>query len=110
VYQILVRKHEGKRSLGRYACKWKDNIKIDVQVIGCEEMGWINCLRIDTIGGLCEHSIKPSGVTIVRNFFISQVAIQEIPHSLISCMFTNSYLQIRMLVLFLCITVSRGGD
>jgi len=36
-----VRKPEGKRPLGRPRGRWKDNIKMDLQEVGCEGMGWI---------------------------------------------------------------------
>ena len=41
VYRVLVRKHEGKRPLGRPRCRWEDNIKMDLQEVGgcCED--WI---------------------------------------------------------------------
>jgi hypothetical protein len=32
--RILVGKPEGKRLLGRPRCKWEDNIKIGLQVVG----------------------------------------------------------------------------
>jgi hypothetical protein len=35
VYRILVRKPEGKRSLGRPRHRWEDNIKMDLQEVGC---------------------------------------------------------------------------
>jgi len=38
VYRILVGKLEGMRSLGRPTLKWKDNIKISLQEVGCESM------------------------------------------------------------------------
>jgi hypothetical protein len=31
VYNILARKTEGKRQLGRLRCRWKDNIRIDLR-------------------------------------------------------------------------------
>jgi hypothetical protein len=31
----LVRKHEGKRPFGRPRRRWEDNIKIDLQEVGC---------------------------------------------------------------------------
>jgi hypothetical protein len=34
VYRLLVRKPEGKRSLGRPTCRWIDNIKMDLLEIG----------------------------------------------------------------------------
>jgi hypothetical protein len=35
VYRVLVGKNEGKRPLGRARFRWKDNIKIDHQGVGC---------------------------------------------------------------------------
>jgi hypothetical protein len=34
-YGVLLEKPERKRSLGRSKPKWKDNIKIDFQEVGC---------------------------------------------------------------------------
>jgi len=39
-YRVLVRKPEGKRPLGRPRRRWKDNIKIDLQEVGCGGMDW----------------------------------------------------------------------
>jgi len=41
VYRVLVGKPEGKRPLGRPRRRWDDNIKMDLQVVGCEGMDWI---------------------------------------------------------------------
>ena len=41
VYRVLVRKPEGKRSLGRPSSRWEDNIKTDLQEVGCGGMDWI---------------------------------------------------------------------
>jgi hypothetical protein len=38
---VLVRKPEGKRPLGRRRRRWEDNIKMNVQEVGCEGMDWI---------------------------------------------------------------------
>jgi len=38
---FLVRKPEGKRPLGRLRRRWVDNIKIDLQGVGCGGMDWI---------------------------------------------------------------------
>jgi hypothetical protein len=35
VYRILVRKPEGKRPLGSPRRGWEDNIKMDLQEVGC---------------------------------------------------------------------------
>jgi len=39
VYRILVGKSEGKRPLGRPRRRWEDNIKMDLQEVGCAD--WI---------------------------------------------------------------------
>ena len=39
--KVLVGKPEGKRPLGRLRRRWEDNIKMDVQEMGCEVMDWI---------------------------------------------------------------------
>ena len=41
VYRVWVRKPEGKRPLGRPRRTWEDNIKIDLQEVGCGGMDWI---------------------------------------------------------------------
>jgi hypothetical protein len=35
VNRVLVGKPEGKRQLGRPRCRWEDNIKMDLQELGC---------------------------------------------------------------------------
>ena len=41
VYRILVGKLEGKRPLGRPRHRWVDNIKADLQEVGCGYRDWI---------------------------------------------------------------------
>jgi len=38
VYRVLVGKPEGKRPLGRPRYRWEDNIKMDLQEVGCRGM------------------------------------------------------------------------
>ena len=38
VYRVLVGKTEGKRPLGRPKRRWEDNIKMDLQEVGCGGM------------------------------------------------------------------------
>jgi len=40
-YRILVGKPEGKRPLGKPRRRWEDNIKVDLQKVGCGGMDWI---------------------------------------------------------------------
>ena len=35
VYRVLLGKPEGKRPLGRTRHRWENNIKIDLQLVGC---------------------------------------------------------------------------
>jgi hypothetical protein len=41
VYRVLVGKPEGNRPLGRPRRRWEDNIKMDLQEVGCWGMDWI---------------------------------------------------------------------
>jgi hypothetical protein len=41
VYRVSVGNPEGKRPLGRPRLGWEDNIKMDLQEVGCGGMGWI---------------------------------------------------------------------
>jgi len=41
VYWVLVGKPEGKRPLGRPRRRWVDNIRTDLQEVGCVYMDWI---------------------------------------------------------------------
>jgi len=41
LYRIFVGKPKGKRPLGRPRCRWEDNIKLDLQEVGCGVMDWI---------------------------------------------------------------------
>ena len=41
VYRVLVGKPEGKRPMGRPRCRWVDNIRMDLQEVGCGYMDWI---------------------------------------------------------------------
>ena len=41
VYRVLVGKPEGKRTLRRPKRRWEDNIKMDLQEVGCGGMDWI---------------------------------------------------------------------
>jgi len=41
VYRVLVGKPEGKRPLGRPRRRWMDNIRMDLQEVGCGYRDWI---------------------------------------------------------------------
>jgi hypothetical protein len=50
VYKVLVVKPEGKRPLGTPRLRWEDNIKVDLQEVGCGVMDWIWLAQIETGG------------------------------------------------------------
>ena len=41
MYRVWVEEREGNRPLGRPRRKWEDNIKMDLQDMGCGGMKWI---------------------------------------------------------------------
>jgi hypothetical protein len=47
VSKVLVRKPEGKRPLGRPRRRWEDNIRMDLQEVGCGVWTGLGWLRID---------------------------------------------------------------
>jgi len=42
IYRVLVRKPEGKRSLGRPRHRWEDNTKMNLQEVGWVGVDWID--------------------------------------------------------------------
>jgi len=45
VYRVLVGKPEGKRPLGRPRRRWLDNIRTDLQEVGCGYVDWIGLVQ-----------------------------------------------------------------
>ena len=45
VIRLLVRKPKGKRPHERHRCRWEDNIKMDLHVVGCWGMDWMALAR-----------------------------------------------------------------
>jgi hypothetical protein len=45
VYRVLIGKPEGKRPLGGPRYRWEDNIKTDLQEVGCWGMDWIKLVQ-----------------------------------------------------------------
>jgi hypothetical protein len=48
VYRVLVGRPKCKSPLEIPRCRWEDNIKMDLQEVGCGGMDW---LKIGTVGG-----------------------------------------------------------
>jgi hypothetical protein len=42
VYSVLAGKSEGETPVGRPRRRWEDNIKMDLQEVGCGGMDWID--------------------------------------------------------------------
>ena len=53
-------KPEGRRSLGRPRRRCEDNIKMDIQEVGCGDMDWIDLAQ--------DRDRWPELVNVVKNF------------------------------------------
>jgi len=51
MYRFLLGKPERKRPMGRPRRRWVDNIRMDLQEVGCGYVDWIGLARIGTGGG-----------------------------------------------------------
>ena len=60
VYRVLVLISVGRRPLGRSRRRWEDNIKTDLQEVGCGGMDWIELAK--------DRSRWRALVSIVMNF------------------------------------------
>jgi hypothetical protein len=55
VCRVLVGKSKGKRPLGKLGCRWEDNIKMDLQKVGYEDIDWIGLAQgPDRWRGTCD--------------------------------------------------------
>jgi hypothetical protein len=45
IFTLYQWKPEGKRLLGRNRYRWEDNIKADLQEVGCGVMDWIGLVQ-----------------------------------------------------------------
>ena len=41
MYRVLLGKPEGRRPMGRSRLRWVDNIRMELQEVGCGFMNWI---------------------------------------------------------------------
>ena len=46
VYKVLMGKLEGERPFRRPRCRWEDNIKMDLQKVGCVSMDCIDLAQV----------------------------------------------------------------
>ena len=72
VYRVLVGKPDGKRPLGRPSRRWEDNIKMDLQEVGCggyvldqAGSGW------GYLASTCECGDEPAGSIKCGDFLTS---------------------------------------
>jgi hypothetical protein len=70
VCRVLVVKSEGKRPLGRPGRRWEDNIRMDLQEVGCGGMDWIGLASMETVASNCECGNEPSG-SMKRGIFLT---------------------------------------
>ena len=62
VYRVLVGKPEGRRPLGRPGRRCVDNIRMDLQEVGCGYMDWIGLAHDrDRWRDACKCGNEPSG-------------------------------------------------
>jgi hypothetical protein len=59
VCRVLVGKPDVKRPLGRPRRKWENNIKMDLQKVGCGD--WISLAHMGQVAGTCESGNELSG-------------------------------------------------
>jgi hypothetical protein len=45
ILRVLVAKPAGKKPPGRPRYRWKDNMKMDLQEVGCEGIDWIDVVQ-----------------------------------------------------------------
>jgi hypothetical protein len=68
--QVFGGKAEGKRPLRRPRRRWEDNIKKDIQEVGCGDMTGSSWLRMGTDGGNCVCGNERSGSIKYGGFLI----------------------------------------
>jgi len=64
-YRVLVGKSEGKRPIGRPRRRWVDNIRMDLQEVGCWYVDWIGLAQdrdACECGNETSGSIKMRGI------------------------------------------------
>jgi len=68
-YMVLLGKPEGRRPLGRPRHRWVDNIRTDLQEVGCGYMDWIELAQDRQVADACECGNEHSG-SIKRGEFL----------------------------------------
>jgi hypothetical protein len=60
-YRVLVGKPEGRRPLGRPRRRCVDNIRMDLQEVGCGYVDWIGLAQDRQVADARECGNEPSG-------------------------------------------------
>jgi len=60
VCRVLAGKPDGKSPLGRPKCRWEDNVKLDIQEVGCGGIDWIELAQ--------DRNRRQALVSAVMNF------------------------------------------
>jgi len=68
VYRVLLGKPEGRKPLGRPRRRWVDNIRMDLQEVGCGYMDSIGLAQDRDRWRTSECGNKPSGSVKCREF------------------------------------------
>ena len=58
VHRVLMGQPEGKRPHGRLKRRWENNIKMDLQEVGCKSMDWIELTDRDRWRALMNAIMK----------------------------------------------------
>ena len=61
VYSGLCGETGGKEPLGRPRRRWVDNIRMDLQEVGCGYVDWIGLAQDRQVADACECGNEPSG-------------------------------------------------
>jgi len=69
VYWVLVGKNEGKRPLGKPWRRWEDNIKMDIQEVGCVGVDWIELAQDRESWQALVNLVWPDGSVMVIHIF-----------------------------------------
>jgi len=63
-----IRETGGKETLGRRRRRWVDNIRMDLQEVGCGYMDWIGLVQDRQVADACECGNEPSGSVKCEEF------------------------------------------
>jgi hypothetical protein len=71
MYRVLVGKPEEKRPLGRPRHRWEDNIKMDLQEVGCRDLDYIQLVQYRDSWRALVNAVMNLRVPCLGNFLTS---------------------------------------